>query len=476
MKKNLLRVATYLFVAIMSVGFVSCESDDDELKEENPAPVTPVDPVDPSEGDAMSVAAQKEYLEEVALELMDQMPASDFRSIVNLAQYISETYVDEYDWDNVGDWAADIFEDACKALGTTTKETETSKWDDYTYIYNYFYEDYEALLMAANFTGHFTARNGRWIFEEAKDLQFIFTDNNGKQCVLKLETGGSVKKVHLYDDDEWYDYDSEFDYDSNIYTYYDYYDRIQYTIGVPEEVVLTLTQAGNEVIKLALDIDLSSLSGKEFDLSKSSFNLSASLVLNNGYEFVMEQMAYTANKDAAVLFQISKNKTSLFTLAVAADVNNIPSVNLSAFVSDNVDMDEFDKTNAKNAFVKFDVLNKVQIQGTLTDVRKFIDYMDAADDNDEDEKTFKSYINQANALADVNLFYDGSSVKQATVKLESFVDDYWGGYSYWYAEPVLFFYDGTSYSTFEAFFNNRDFKTTIETFEELIERYENLFD
>ena len=62
-------------------------------------------------------------------------------------------------------------------------------------------------------------------------------------------------------------------------------------------------------------------------------------------------------------------------------------------------------------------------------------------------------------------------VKQATVKLEPFISESWGGTTYWEAEPVLNFYDGSSYSTFEAFFNDKDFKSVIDTFEELADKY-----
>ena len=71
------------------------------------------------------------------------------------------------------------------------------------------------------------------------------------------------------------------------------------------------------------------------------------------------------------------------------------------------------------------------------------------------------------------MFYDGNSVKQASVTLEPFEKKEWG-YSYWTTEPVLVFYDGSSYSTFEAFFNDRDFKTTIEAFKTFANKYADL--
>lgn len=437
--------------------------------------------VDAKNGKVMSQIEQKEYLEKVALEFMGITQADDFKDLVDLGEYISETYIDNYDWNNVEDWANDAFESTREALGTKTKDTETTNWIGwdgkyYTYIDNYIYTNYKSLLLASNFTGHFTANNGRWLQDKADDLQFIFTDKQGQQCVVKLTTSGSVKKVYMLNVDDWqrYDYESN----GNTSTYNEYYDRTQLTIGVPEKVEVLLTQGGKQVVKSTLSIDLGSIDGEEFDISRSNLSISATVELNNGYKIETARMAYSGNTSTAASFILSKNNTHLVSMGVSADVVNLPSVNISAFSSDSFDEEDynFDDANAKKAFVKLDILGKVQIQGTLSDVRKFADYLDAAAENDNNEKNYKSYINQANALMDVNLFYDGKGVKQAATKLEPFAEESWNGRTYWESEPVIFFYDGTSYSTFEAFFNERDFKKTIDTFEKLIDNYAELAD
>ena len=424
----------------------------------------------------LSPIEQKEYLETVALELMDKMPASDWDDITDLLKYIVETYGEDYNWDNVGQWAEDIFDALRVSLGTQTTETETYQWDEYTYKYNYIYTNYTSLLMASNFTGHFTARNGGWTLEEADDLQFIFTDKRGKQCVLKLETSGKTVKVYAFNMDDWTDYDSH--WQGNTYIGNEYYDRTQCTIGVPEKVIVTLTQGGTQVIKSTTSIDLSSLSGEEFDISKSALSASTVTELNNGYKFDVSQAAYKGNGNTAISFKMSKGGTALVSMGAAANVNNLPSVNVSAFSSEDYDDDDYnwDNTSGKVTYAKLDILGKVQFQGSMTDVRKYVDYLDMADDNETNESLFKSYINQANALTDINLFYDGKNVKQAAIKLEPFVDETWNGRTYWTAEPIIYFFDGSSYSTFEAFFNEKDFKKTIDTFKNLANKYADLFD
>ena len=419
----------------------------------------------------MTQLEQKQYLEEVALEFMKLTPESDFKTIADLAKYFNDTYGDDYDWDDVGEWGEDILDAAKKSLGTRTIHTEQYG----SSVYNDVYENYTALLMASNFKGHFTARNGRWQLTNADDLQFIFNDKNGTQCVIKLEAQGNVTKVYAFNLDDWYDYDWQ--RSGNTYIYNEYYDRTQYTIGVPEHVIVTLTQGNTTLIKTTVDVSLTNVSGETLDISKGGFNVSSLTEMHNGYKIQATDVNYTGNKKASSTVTVTKGGTMLVTMSCAGNVNDLPSVNVDAFTS-NFDIDDYntDDANAKDVFVKCDILGKVQMQGKVTDFRKFVDYLNSADDNDDNESQYKSYINQANGLIDINVFYKNTDVKQASVKLEPFVDETWGGHTYWTVEPVMVFYDGSSYSTFEAFFNDNDFKDTIREFKSLANRYADLID
>ena len=382
--------------------------------------------------------------------------------------HVSNTYTDNYDWDEVGDWGSEIFESLKESLGTTDKEQEKDSWGEYNYIYT----NYKALVMASNFKGQFKAIGNKWELSKADDLQFIFSDQHGKECVLKLVTSGNVKKVFIGNIDEWVDYN--YDYSNDYYISNDYYDRTQLTVGVPENIVVTLTQGGSQVVKVTVKLNIGDLSNDKFDLSKNQLTASTLVELNNGYKFNVSQVAYNGNNKTSVSFDMSKNGESLASVAFSSDISGIPSCNIDAMVSGNIDEEDFNNSNMKNVYVKLDIMGKLQIQGTLSDVRKFTDYINEADDNDDDEKTFKSYVNQANSLANFNLFYDGKSTKQATVTLEAFEEESWNGMKYWYMEPMLNFYDGSSYSTFDAFFNDKDFKSVIDAFEKLADNYASL--
>ena len=451
----------------LSSALVSCGGDDDSVDSPivNPDPIVPEEP---SKNEAMTPLEQKEYLDVIAREFMDKTPASDFNEISKLCNHISNTYTDNYDWDEVGDWGSEIFESLKESLGTTDKEQEKDSWGEYNYIYT----NYKALVMASNFKGQFKAIGNKWELSKADDLQFIFSDQYGKECVLKLVTSGNVKKVFIGNIDEWVDYNS--DYTNDYYISNEYYDRTQLTVGVPENIVVTLTQGGSQVVKVTVKLNIGDLSNDKFDLSKNQLTASTLVELNNGYKFNVSQVAYNGNNKTSVSFDMSKNGESLASVAFSSDISGIPSCNIDAMVSGNIDEEDFNNSNMKNVYVKLDIMGKLQIQGTLSDVRKFTDYINEADDNDDDEKTFKSYVNQANSLANFNLFYDGKSTKQATVTLEAFEEESWNGMKYWYMEPMLNFYDGSSYSTFDAFFNDKDFKSVIDAFEKLADNYASL--
>lgn len=424
-------------------------------------------------GVAMSPSDQKAYLEKVAREFMGIVKSDDYKEIGALAKHVKDTYVEgDYDWDNVSEWAKNCFDAVSKQVGV---DKNTTEWEGYNYhnYYNTITTNFESLLLASNFCSRFTASNGRWVRSDANNLEFVFTDQNRQTCSLKLETSGKVVKVHAYYFKDYSGYKSDSYYSGNVYTYISnsYYDAYECTIGLPEHIVVTLTQGNNVVVKSIVDINLSNIVNEEFDLSRSNLTAKCETVLNNGYVFNVSQVAYTANSKASVSFEMKKGNQSLVTVAVSGDPSGIPSCNVSAFSHDNVDEDDFRNSTIKEGLVKIDIIGKFQMQGNISDARKFYDYMENANDNNRNEATFKSYINQANALADINVFYDGTSTKQASVRMEPFSEQNWRGETRWEAEPVMCFYDGSSYSTFEAFFNDKDFKELINSFKTYAQNY-----
>ncbi len=450
-------------LAFACIAFLSCGDDDNSSSEESQEGAS-VNGGGTTVKDGMSPSDQKAYLDQVGKEFLNMLPASDFQALVDLGQHINKTYIDGKtdSWSEVEKWAKDAYDAATKATGQTTSETQY-------YSVTKIYTHYNALLLASNFKGRFAYSNGKWYCaDKNSDLQFDFTDQNGRPCVLKLTTSGNVVPVHASDLKDY----QRYSYDPGTGNYNDYYNLTHLTIGVPENIVVTLTQNGAEVVKTTVKTNLSGITNEEFDISKSSLTFSALVVLNNGYNFNVSQVSYTGNNQAAVSFIVSKGSQNLITIAMSSSVSGLPSWNMSAV--EELRSDELEKADAKSGYVSFDLIGKVQVKGEFTNARKVYEYIEKAGDNDDSEATYKSYINQVNALIDMSVYYDGNTSKQATVKLEPFQEQKYYGKSYWVVEPVIMFYDGSSYSTFSAFFNETDFKSLIDSFKSVADQYANL--
>ncbi|HQJ90398.1 MAG TPA: hypothetical protein PLB70_07265 [Paludibacteraceae bacterium] len=102
----------------------------------------------------------------------------------------------------------------------------------------------------------------------------------------------------------------------------------------------------------------------------------------------------------------------------------------------------------------------------------FYDYLMQAEESKYDETAFKSNVNKANNLFNLDLYYS-SAIKQASVKFESFYES--DGYeSYWTYKPVIKFADGSAYSTFDAFFTESEFDGLISSYNALVADFENM--
>ena len=146
---------------------------------------------------------------------------------------------------------------------------------------------------------------GNYMYDTYSDYNWDEVGDWARNCweSARKETGKTEGK------DEW----------GNNYVYTDYSallltsnftgdltaNRTKCTIGVPENIVVTLTQNGTELVKTTVKIDLASLSGENFDISKNSFTASTLVELSNGYKFNVSQVAYTGNQKCSVVYSMS---------------------------------------------------------------------------------------------------------------------------------------------------------------------------
>ena len=161
-------------------------------------------------------------------------------------------------------------------------------------------------------------------------------------------------------------------------------------------------------------------------------------------------------------------------------------ISLSAYSDMNVSGDLYEGTaelnDMKNATVEIDILHQMQLKMTSEDCLKFNEYLDAAEDNRLDETQFKNQLTEANKWINGGLYFDGQKTRQSWVTLEPFQTEDWfwddvNGYyeqNCWTWEPVIHFNDGSSYSTFSAFFNEDDFHTLINLAWDVCDDFANL--
>ncbi len=413
----------------------------------------------------MTEQEQKALLESTAREFIAEVSAADFETLTEAAQELQET-----NWENVDSWMEDILNATVRvALGDPIK---TGEYDSEYSHTTYYTRNYKSTYLIANFKGHFQLRNNIWVntSTNTNDLQFSFTDSKDANWLLKVETSGSVKKVHIFDstDHRW-----EYDYSNNKYSSTNYTDFEQNIIGIPENLVVTLTRNGEQQVKTSLHTVLSDITNEEFDVSKNNVSLDCNTEIGQ-YKVEVSQVVYEASKKALVSATVKKGSKSLLTTAVTSDITWLPSCNISAF--DNFDWDHTSSqnVNAKNAVVKLDVMGKVQIQGKVSDVFNFIQAMNDADDNKYDESSFKAKLAQANEYFNLGLFFNNNSTQQAKVYLEPFAKQTWNGNQRWTSDWVIKFNDNSSYSTCANFFSESNFKTVIDDANNLIESFEKL--
>lgn len=428
----------------------SCGDDEPDPIEKPNNPDTPNTPGDNNQGETkLDSESQKLKLQATAQKFMKEVPADEMRNLSQLADYVNDAYIDNSKFSNdvVTDWFKKLID---SNLSPDGKKDFNNYWRE---------EYYKRIIELSQFKGKFVAGKEGWTKSNADDLQFEFKDQNGITCVLTLKTSGKTAKVYV--GETWGDCYSEKIEEING-EYWKWVDVIEKNyVYVPEHITTTLLQGGNTLVSAEVNIDHSQFLGPEYDLSKDAVSTNATVKINN-YVWVVDRASHNSKEGSAyVKGSMSKaGKTLVSFEASAADTK----------------LDEDGELlQGGAAKVSVNILDEVQIKGTCSNVKTFADYMDKADSNKENESQFKSYVNQANSLLNLGIYFNGGSMRQAKVQLECFEDGY--AYDkYWTYEPVLVFDDNSTYSTFTAFFNETSFREVINSFEDLVRSYEKLIE
>lgn len=421
--------STLLFAAMVAVGTVSCSSGDDNGSGGNNGN----DNGGNTQTETLTPNEQKVKLEKIARELVGKVEADPFSNIKDMT-----TALDDTDDDVISDWAK----------GCVDNCLESSKGDT---LYNY-------LFVASNFTGSFELQGKKWKLanENVGYLQFKFTDHSGRECVIKVEHSGKETKVH-HDSFDYHEYSWYYDYVSHTYTKHAVYTE-QQTYSIPEYIKVTVAQNGTTVASTDIHTTLNIATG-DVDPYRDGAEVSATTTIND-YKFALEKMIYSAGKSASVQsLTVTKGGEELLSLTAQAtgDITN----------SDNPVL--------KTASIMVKVLGgKARVEGNITDGQSLLRNVENADANKTNGEKYKSFLNTANSLFSVKLYFDNSSTQSAFLRLQPFERQDYLGRSTWRCKPVIVFGDGSSYS-FEEYFDENTFATVIDKAQNLVDDFVRLF-
>ena len=461
MKKIVFALAL-MFGVLCTASLVSCGSDEDDPTEQGDGTGGNTGSDDNTGGDntgtggntgdgdasdgAFTPEAQKSKLESAALDFMQEYPADNFEEVANLVEYLTAEYCgDNYDSEPIAEWLKECKDAIIKYTGTSNEKNEWS----YDITYNY----YTAIYAASNFKGSFEAKNGNWKYTESNTLQFKMKDADLNQCVIELIASGDTKKVYVSDTEDW---DYQYDWENGSYS--EIIDITENYIQVPENITITLTRSGRAMVTLNIKTDLSSMKGENFDLSKDRYFVQPSIVIGD-YTIEFDKINYIPEKGSGISYVMKRNNKLVFKIAVDADVD--------------ADNEEF--YGCDNLALNIDILGQVQIKGKCSNIVSYNDYISKAEENESNEEAFKDYINKANKLMDLGLYYDNNKKKYADVELKPFFENEYY-YSYWNYSPVIVFADDDTSYAFDEFFNEDDFRKVIRTAERLLEDYSDMLE
>ena len=444
----------FVFSIVAALSFIACDpkpmdNDYDKKKKEEvtdptPNPPTP-NPPTPNPPTPIDIIKVKENFQNVALELRNEFKASNFENIMDLAEFISNEYA-EYDTENAESWFNECLESLGKKIGSGDN-----------------YDIYESVYKLSAFKGKWVANDKTqcWEKSNANNLSLHVKDQNGNPCEITLTTSGNTKKVHCFDPQEKHD-NGYYDYENGVWVEdITYGDINKIYVEVPEKVTIVVKQNGAELAKAIINTDLSSMSGVDYNLATDKYSASATLYFN-GYTVGIENLHYQNKKESGFSFSFKHGNKTI----VSAKASATPELYISNF---DEEWEEED-INSKNNLVTVNILGKLELKGSCNNLLELVKVIDSEWDETIDGKINRHFK--------INVHFYGESEPTAKIEFECEEDayyDYWEGkYIYDYdLIPVIEFQDYSRHSL-EDFFNEEDFKNTINAFESLLREFENL--
>ena len=388
---------------------------------------------------------KKLELDKTAKRALALVKATDFTNIENIANYVDKKLSSEHATAKISKWWKDKLKSFWTDLGKREKDMKVM----------------QRMIDLSQINGHFKVVNGQWVREDANDLQFVFNDNNGKECVLKLVLEGKQTNMYVpFLDDEEREYKGNGDFDRT---------KIETKLNIPEHATLTLTQGGNTLMTGELNTKVST--NGMLDVAKDNIEANCKLTINN-YVVEVKRALFEAAKGAMGEATITVGNQKLFNMVISAN---------GKATNDRIE-------GVGEVSMAFDILGEVQFKGKIDDGSTFNKWYRKLDEGGTHknynfvyytESEYKGFVEQANNHLNAGLFLKGSDKRSANIELGAFA---YYRYDYlqpqtperWTCKTVLKFDDKTSYA-FDDYFTKDNFPDVYKQASDLIKSFERMF-
>ena len=426
--------------ASLVFGVAACGSSSD-----NKAIPGEIDPGNKTEVNTELTTEQKKLeLDKTAKRALAMVKSTDFNNIENIANYVHDNLSSDHATAKISKWWEDKLESFWADLEKRENDMEVMKH----------------MIDLSQINGHFKVVNGQWVREDAKDLQLIFNDNNGKECVLKLVLSG--KQTNMYvpflDMQKW---------KKNEYGQFEKVKK-ETKFNIPEHATLTLTQGGNTLMACELNTKVST--NGTLDVAKDNIEANCKLTINN-YVVEVKRALFDAAKGAKAEATVTIGNQKLFDMVISAN---------GKATNDRIE-------GVGEVSMAFDILGEVQFKSKIDDGSTFNKWYTKLEERGlhknnsivyYTENEYKGFVQQANNHLNAGLFLKGSDKRSANIELGAFAEN---RYDYekkplevWTYKTMLKFDDKTSYS-FEDYFTKENFPDVYKQASDLIKSFERMF-
>ena len=398
--------------------------------------------------------SQNVKLESVGSKLMALYPAEDYAELSELSKYAEETYFNEkYDWSVFEERYCEVYEDAYL-------ETETMSGFDY-----------EIALMLSQCTGTFTLGTNAATYSASPVDKTIlkFRDMDGQQCTATITQVGAVREIyigHYWDD--YYDYEYEQKKTDNFY----------FTIGLPEQIKAEVVLGSGRYVTVTFDYDIN-ISSSGVNVTTDNVTVKTKVKVSDT-EMEIENLHYNAATGKAE-FKCTVNKGGRSLLTLSGRGNGKIEI-VTETDSDGQRYQYVDVKAISSLAFDLDILGEIQLKGDCADAYNLLKDFDEEHEELGWETNqiakWSEMVDDLNKGFDIKMYYDKSSIEQATLKLEPDVDMYesYEGLRYDYdVMPVICFSDGSQFSI-EEYFSEDAFSSLIGSAEDFVDSYVEMFD